>query len=263
MPEPQESQAALAAMSGWGASLSEPLLPLRQHAKVEDQLARAQLADHDMVHMFLAGMLADIVLTLPEHDPWRHLSGRIGTLTIGDNPPMSTGANGAEGFPFGTWRDAVDVVPLVHSSPFDDPGLMALACEDLSPTAAAILASGAGGWRVALRFITQAWNIGPESGNDFSGVTDMVTRQSYEKGAKLHYTRGAACAAIRWAIHRRRAYLSPSDPWPSESAFRWAWRASRTASGRTWSDEDVERAIAAEAIHRPPASATSADDDLF
>lgn len=170
--EPQVSTDQLVA---WGHTLSESLLPLRIRARFEDSLARAQRENPDMVHQFLAGVLSDMVLTLPARDRWRTLSGRIGSTSCGPMPPQADGAQDSESGAFGTWRDAVDLTPLVYASPYDDPQLVALAGDDLHPHAAAILASGAQGWETALAMIEAAYAAGP--GPTGGGkIVDLSTR---------------------------------------------------------------------------------------
>lgn len=254
---------ALATLVTWSLTLTEPLLSLKRRARLEDGLARAHVTDRELVELFLAGIVSDMVRTLPANDPWTELSARIGDVTVGQEPPGATGAVTAAGKPFGTWRDALDQTPLLHASPFDDPGLAALAGDDMVPEASAILAAGATGWRETAAMVAAAYAAGPSSPGDYSAITDIRTRETYARGAALHHTREAAVQAVRWAIHRRRAYVGSEDAWPSESAFRWAWRVTRQASGQKWSPDDVEHAIAAEQLRVPTSRRNAEVEDLF
>lgn len=246
-----EAPEVLSTLVAWGQTLTEPLLSLRQRARFADDLARLHSASPDVVHLFFAGFVSDQIRTLPDLDPWRHLSARFGGVTAGAAPPEQDGAVTPSRTVFGTWSDAVDVVPLVHASSFEDPGLMALAGDDLSAAAAAIIGAASHGWRRTLDMIEAVWRAPVADSPDLAAVADIRARDSYKRGVALHRVREAAEQAARWSVHRRRAYLGPGDEWPSESAFRWAWRAQRTANDQPWADQDVEAAIRVEAILRP------------
>lgn len=236
----------LSTMSRWAMVLTEPLLSLSQRARLEDDLAALHHRDPDTVHMFFAGLVSDLSQTLPDKDPWCHLSGRAGKACYGPNPPGDMGASTAAGAPFGTWTDAVDVLPLTFATVDDDPQLCALA-GGLEPDAAAILGAGATGWRGCLEVVQEVF----ETPLACPGSSDAWTAAGYEHGARLNRVRKASSQAVRWLAHRRRAWVGAGDPWPAESAFRWAWRAARTADGRTWDEADVTRALLAERLVMP------------
>lgn len=222
-------------------------MSLRVRAQKENDLARAFTAHREATRLFLAGMLSDMMGTLPPSDPWRALSGRVELNLVGTLVPDVDGAVTADGTPFGTWRDALDVTPLIHASPVDDVGLTALAAEDLHPHAAAILAASAYTWRTALAFIEAVENSGPPASQG-AQVMEISPGVAWQIGARAHHARECATAALRWAVHRRRSYRGAEDTWVGESAFRWAWRSNRMADGRGFSDEDVTAAIVAESL---------------
>lgn len=240
---------SLADLVGWATTLTEPLISLRRRARFEDVLARSYTHSREATRMFLAGMVADMVLTLPPSDPWRHLHARVAELHIGEQASPFEGAFTDVGAPFGTWRDALDVTPLIHASALDDPGLVALADDDLHPHAAAVLAAGGYGWRTALMVIEEIERAGPQrSETDDDVVLELPSRSLWAAGARAHHARECATSALRWAVHRRRSYRGFDDTWVGESAFRWAWRSTRSAEGGQFDDADVDSAIRAEAL---------------
>lgn len=251
----------LGLLNGWSATLTEPLMPLRRRAAAEDGLARAHVANKDVVALFLAGLASDLAQTLPDRDVWRKLSARVGSETVGANPPETDGASTPDGKRFGTWRDATDLTPLIFASPFDDPGLYALAGDDRGPHAAAILAAAGYGWRPCVAMI-EAVHQAPVPQREGSPVVDMDTKRLWDRGAQLHQAREACVKAVRWLTHRRRAYVGPADVWPGESAFRWAWRAVRTDRGQSWADTDVTNGIAAQKVNQLAPQDRPKDDEL-
>lgn len=249
----------------WGLSLTEPLISLRARNRAASEIASLHVHHRAQARLFWAGVCSDIVRTLPVRDPWRQLSARYGARTVGPNPPPVNGALDPDGRPFGTWHDAADLTPLVYATPSDDPALAALVDDDLTPAAAAILAAAAGGWRVCLDMITTVEETPSPVTAELAGVTDLATRESYRRGESLHRAREACEQAIRWAVHRRRAYIGPADAWPAESVFRWGWRACRAMEGKGWPDDEIETAIAEERVTAPAPVDMDPfdDDDLF
>lgn len=94
----------------------------------------------DWAATFFGGFAADVMLTLPEVDPWRLLSGKVGSFTVGPRPPAEDGAVTRVGEKFGTVRNGFDRLPPMYDDPRNDPYLVALT-PDLSPAAAAVLAA--------------------------------------------------------------------------------------------------------------------------
>ena len=82
---------------------------------------------------------------------WTRLSGRLGRLTVGPEPPETDGACHAGGQPYGTWSDGADLVALVFERPEVDAAFAALA-DPLDPTAAGLVAFAGNGpsWRDVL-----------------------------------------------------------------------------------------------------------------
>lgn len=230
----------LGALQQWAHVLHEPYLPARRRAHLETGLTQAHAEQPQQVQLFFAGFVSDILLTLPERDVWRNLSARYGDCTVGSAPPVSDGAVTPAGGRFGTWRDAVDLTPLVYASPFDDRNLIALV-DDLSPAAAAIVAAAGFGYRMCLTMIEAVYAGGAPRVED--SVVDMFTRQSFIEASDKQFVLDACVDAARWVLHRRRGYTGPVDDWPEDAVSRWAWRATRGEKVRGWKDADVAAEI--------------------
>ena len=236
------------ALRQWSFTLSRPLLSPGQRARMEADLAKAHRLQPDQVQLFFAGIISDVVLTLPETDPWRKLTGRFADGTAGVDPPLWNGAANADGSRFGTWRDATDLTPLEAGSVWDDHGLVEIA-DDLSPQAAAILAAGCYGWRECLAMIRTVRTVGAPREHD-GEVVAMFGSLEYAEIADLSFVREACVDAVRWGLFRRQSYLGPIDEWPEQGLFEWAWRATRITEPPGWSDADVANNLQAYAVRR-------------
>jgi len=188
----------------WAAGLTEPLLSTAARVAADEAMRGRAREDPGWAVLLFGGALADVLTTLPPEDPWRHLSARIGDLSIGTPPRTDPGTGawrrGSAGgwHRFGNWRDAVDLTgPVLETREVQgDPGLAALA-DPLRPVAAAVLAFAARGRGEARAAVAAL-------GGDGAAV--------FEAGAE----------ALRWAVHRRRAYRGPGDLWPLEALTEWA-----------------------------------------
>lgn len=242
-------------------TLTEPLLPTGARATFEDDFADLCLTAPKFVARFAGGVVSDLVLTLPERDPWRNLSWRLGERTGGELPGASDGALRPDGAPFGTWQDAADLIQPLFADPDVDPGLVALSA-GLSAPAAALLASGASGHQVA-RDVALAVAERTAPAPDQDVAESLVVPDRFAVAWAANELRTAAVDAIRWLVHRRRAYLGEIDAWPTESVFRWAWRADREVGGFDWDGSDIARGIESETVAQlAPQDRPDADDDL-
>lgn len=221
-------------------TLVEPLLPLAVRMSAHDDMNAVCRARPHWGAAFLGGVAADMIRSLPDGDPWRNLSARLGTLTMGGEPPAEPGAVRPDGVPFGTWHDMEDLVGLVFDAPEVDVALAAVA-EPLSPAAAAVIAFASLGWEAAGRALRAAHATGVPDGSGEEVVYPEKLRASVAGRAMYE----AGSAAIRWGIFRRRAYgqVAVDDPWPVESCFRWSWRADQITSQLDWSPDDIEPTI--------------------
>lgn len=200
-------------------------------------MLRLCLADAPWAAAFLGGLVSDLVGSLPQQDPWRQLSGRVGQCTCGAAPPGQDGAVRADGAPFGTVADALDRMPALFRNPEDDPQLAALA-SPIGSAGAAVVAAAGTGWECARDMLLAVRDRMPPA--------DVVALDSWRAGQMC--TAGAEAA--RWSLHRRRSYRGMDDTWPAESAFRWAWRAGHLAVSGTWPGAgDADLALAANSCH--------------
>lgn len=249
MQKPTVDQPMMGTLVHWGQTLYEPLLPPLVQSRNEGTFAKTHRQEPDRVHLFLAGLIAEAIGTLPDTDPWKHLSARCGNITVGENPPEEDGAvRDADGEPFGSWRDATDLISLEAATPWEDSALAALT-EPLEPAAAAILAAASRGWRAAMRMIRQVQIVGnrPEVAEEYQGLP-FLNDPEYLAANDLAHARLCAVDALRWAVHRRRAYLGRNDPWLEDAVSMWAWRATRRELEAGWTDADAARDIEASRI---------------
>lgn len=109
--------------AAWGVGLVEPLIdPYDRVATLEAM--RTQASWHPLQAVtLLAGALTDLVDSLPDDDPWRHVD-------------PST---------FGTYRDGLDLVPTEATEIREDLGLAALA-RPLGRDGAQLLSDAEHGW---------------------------------------------------------------------------------------------------------------------
>ena len=210
-------------------------------------------------------MLADIAGTLPRYDPWTSLSGRVGHLTVGPEPPETDGACHSGGQLFGTWPDGADLAALVFERPEVDATFAALA-DPLDPIAAGLIAFAGHGpsWREVLPAVAEAWRV-------ITGVElpEADTAALVEARADRPWL-DQVTATIRWLAWRRRAYgAGEADLWPHEACYRWASYAGEAAAGRPLDEQAIALAVSEEAVllaaepedeppfkpgsHRPPA----------
>lgn len=112
--------------AAWAVGLVEPLVdPYDRVATLEAM--RDQARGHRLRAVtLLAGTLTDLLDSLPEHDPWRHVD------------PAT----------FGTYRDGLDLVPTEATEIREDIGLAALA-RPLGRDGARLMSEAEHGWENA------------------------------------------------------------------------------------------------------------------
>lgn len=239
---PRAFDAALA----WSHCLYDPLLTPRDRAVREDAMLTVCFENPTWAAGFYGGVIADLARSLPDEDPWRHLSGRVGSMTVGQNPPERDGAVRPDGARFGDYVDATDITPLSFRTVEADPALAALA-EPLAPQSAALVAFGELGWEIAGRAVKAVHETPHPVAVPGSGIR-VVSPTRYSTGVAGHHLRDTARDAVRWLVHRRRGYVGAEDTWVMESVFRWAWRCDQIAASLSWPVADVEPGIAAERV---------------
>lgn len=187
----------------WGVSLIDPQVPLARRIRDEDTMRKVFIEQPEWAAVFVSGVLSSLVQTLPERDPWRHLSARLPALLddpdmVRDDvvgPPDVTGAVLPDGRTFGGSE---------HPRFFGvDPELdveYAALSEGLSGYSAALFAFAADGCETAraalrlvrIRALTEAtWAPGA---SDERIIAAHAGEQVWS----------TAEAALRWALHRRR-----------------------------------------------------------
>jgi hypothetical protein len=229
-------------------TLTEPLLSPDRRQRVETAFADLAATRPRWLAYWAAGVLADIAGTLPRYDPWTRLSGRLGRLTVGPEPPETDGACHAGGQPYGTWTDGADLVALVFERPEVDAAFAALA-DPLDTTAAGLLAFAGHGpsWRDVLPAVVEAWRV--TTGDD---LPDRATATRADPEASRVWL-DQVTAAIRWLAWRRRAYgAGEADLWPHEACFRWASYAGETSAGRPLDENAIAVAVSDEAVLLAP-----------
>lgn len=211
----------------WTAALCEPLIGTARRAQLDAEMRQRTAQTPLWGATFFGGMISDAIRTLPEEDPWRHLSARLRVgqiaLTRGEipRPPEVTGAV-LRDKAFGAPDAGSDLVDLTPGDPSSAVASAALA-EGLNPVSAAVLAFGADGWRHSAEALASV----PTGGRDM-----------FDTGAD----------ALRWALWRRRTYVGLDDPMTMLSAMQWAWRAQQVAESGVMDLADSEKALVAQAI---------------
>lgn len=211
LPPRSENLGGIVWLRRWVVSLFEPLIPLETRAETERHLRTLVRDEPDYFGTFVAGVLVDLVGSLPGSDPWQRVGFKTGTEFA------TTGSR------FGTWRDGTDLIPRQHRDLASDMNLAALAVP-LSPTSTHLLAAATAGMSCCRKTMQQL------SGEAAEPLFDDAT------------------AAIRWAIHRRRAYMGHEDPFVTVTAVAWVTRAERIVQGRGWDEARRARMAAAEQV---------------
>lgn len=207
------------AAASWALTMMRPLIHPRRRALFEGHMAEAFDTAPVFCQTYVAGVLTCIVATLPNNDPWRHISARAGDLVAGQQPPPSDGViRDDKARRFGTWRDATDVIIPVFAEPESDPSLAELVVP-LSPEGGLLMAAaGRGDWR-ATRDMMAALSAQLGAGIDDFGRSHI--------GSLGAMSRDVAREAIAWSLHRRLSY--GGDVYSEEILLRWTVLATRVA----------------------------------
>lgn len=154
-----------------------------------------------MFTAFVAGVVADLLHSLPAEDPWRRTKLVEGIV------------RSVLGHPFGTWVDAIDLQTRAHPDLRSDPVLAALDTP-LPESSALMVHLCADGWNAAFDKISTAVRHG------------ITAEELFADG----------CAAIRWVIHRRWAYVGSDDPHAAFVTSAWVRRAHSVENGQPWDE---------------------------
>jgi hypothetical protein len=183
----------------WAVTLVEPLIETPARAEIERQVAALAHVEQRYFATYISGVLADLLDGLPTMDPWRRTSASEGMIYSKD------------GSPFGTWVDGADLLPREHTDLAADLNLAALA-SPLTDASARMLHSASGSWSKCRRTMQLQYR-------------EVQPSTSYF---------GDASSAVRWAIHRRRAYVGTEDAYVAVTCIAWIGRAERIVQGRSW-----------------------------
>lgn len=230
----------------WSMTLVEPLMDPRRRQRLEEEFATVARYRPGWTAAFLGGVLADVAGTFPTYDPWRHLSARIGRLTVGANPPDELGARRPLGETFGVWA-AADDHPF-GGRPEREPSLVAIA-DDLAPPAAALVAFAHCPWAEVQAAVAALWRelVGRPLPASVACVDDARPYHLEPAiAAAVGEWHAAGCAALRRVIFRRRTYWGgmDDDPLVLDACFRWTVFASDLAAGETLDDDVITGPIA-------------------
>lgn len=225
----------------WILTMTDPLIPPGYRERMDAQMSAQISVQPRWGSFFLGGAISDLIHTLPDDDPWRHISARFGDYAIGDKAPGFDAAVTADGSPFGTYLNALDVSGQVMAYPEIDPGLISFA-QDLSPAGCYALASGALSHQEAAKALLDALvPFGAYDATEDHQQDAMVTAVIHPEvplegsGALLAE---AGLPALRWAAARRRSYLNSfDDGYLFEILARWSHLAGRLAADEDPGDE--------------------------
>jgi hypothetical protein len=203
----------------WAMTLVEPLIAPARREKAETEFLALAHSHPRWTATFSAGVLADVAGTFPFHDPWRHLSARIGPLTVGPHPPPTMGARRPLGERFGSWGADGDLVAA--GRPELDPELVAVA-DELDPAAAALVAFAPLHWSEVMAAIGELWRALVQA--PFPHCSDTPAVEDWQS---------ALCQAMRRVVYRRRAYWGgvDDDTVPVDACRRWSMFASVVVAG--------------------------------
>ncbi len=224
-----------APVARWAMSLAEPLISTSRRIVLDADLAAFTAGNPQWTTYWFAGLVSDLVATLPPEDPWRHLSASLdlGALSDGpageedrlsfDNPrgraaPAGTGAVLPDGRRFGTAEDSADLLMPDIGPPDADIGVVALT-EPLDPVAAALAGFATADTELFHAALARLWRRLHADAVDHDG----------SPGAGGRWL-AVVTPVLRRFIHRRRVYTGPEDPFPLVAAFSWMARADRLAA---------------------------------
>ena len=185
----------------WLAGLFDGLVSPDSRVANECQLLLQVRARPLLFAAFVSGVVSDLLRSLPAEDPWRHTTLVQGTVLS------------VRGDLFGTRVDATDLIVPSHPDFSSDSRLAALD-SPLSKSAALVIHLCAQSWSTARETLTESIRGG------------LTAEELYSDG----------CAAIRWAMHRRRTYTGAEDPYSSVVSSAWVRRARSVEKGQPWDE---------------------------
>ncbi|WP_277209224.1 hypothetical protein [Isoptericola croceus] len=256
----------------WIVAQHDALVPALDRAELDSAMLTLCSRRPVWSRWWFAGVVADVLATLPASDPWRHLSARMvgdgQQMTHGDipRPPDRTGAvSPRTGRRFGTVQDATDVLgPMAGGDLRADIAYAALA-QPLRANAAAVLGFAGAGRRQAADALAVVYDRvladGSRDADDAAAqfvddremlfatarvVDDLVPQGRQMRAGGELFVAGAQ--AVRWAMHRRRSYVGGDDPFAVSRGMAHSVVAAMVEVGRTVDWGPLDEAVGAAAI---------------
>jgi hypothetical protein len=230
-------------------TLVEPLIGLEERAEIEREMVRLASEDPKWTSAWFAGVMWEIVATLPPSDPWRRLAARLDlgalggpqgngqvrsltsasveTYAAGDlDVPSTNGAVLPSGRAFGTWTSATDLVSPLDTVPIDEDRALLPYWKPLDPVSAALIGLASGDIdRLArtLRLLHVSLCSEPVAESEETFGPDEIVHTPSGRWLRL------VGHSLRWLVARRRNYLETFDPWVVALGYTWSSEASHAA----------------------------------
>ncbi|MDJ0354403.1 hypothetical protein [Pseudarthrobacter sp. PH31-O2] len=198
---PDELPDGLTCLRRWLVSLFDGLVTTEARVEIDEQLLTFVRARPIMFAAFVSGVVSDLLISLPAEDPWRHTEESEGCI------------RSAAGNPFGCWEDGADLHHRADADLKSEPKLAALHAP-LSTPAAEVIHLGSHGWRVP-----------------FEKLSNDILLGKPADELLLH-----GCTAVRWVVHRRRAYMGADDAYALAVGWSWGRRADNVDRGVPWDE---------------------------
>ena len=198
----------------WVVSTQDALIDNDSRQEIEDRLKTLIAAHPQWFAFWFSGYLSDIVRSLNPEDPWHKLSIVEGTAFHPD------------GNRFGSSHDSADLARPAAKDLRGDIGLAALA-PGLADEPALLIAAAAKGRDPVLTWCERNMVMAP-----------ILTDED------AHALFAVITSALRWAMHRRRLYMGPDDPFAHVNGVAWIERTNRYRSGSGWDESHAARILA-------------------
>jgi len=186
----------------WAVTFVEPLLPVDARVGAEQGMLDLAAGDPQWTTALLGAVCADMALSLPPDDAFRHVSSRVGTLTAGPGQPPETTGSVLDGKRFGTWQNFTDQeTPTLD--PLDADVMFAAVAEPLGDVAAGLAGFAFAGWDASI-------------GAHRAAAADIGHADWWAQGTSL----------LKWLTVRRRnrSVIGRDDDWIVRSIYRWGMK---------------------------------------
>lgn len=245
---PAAEQNPAVVVARWAVTMLNPLVATQERVAAEEAMMALVGRNPDWMAAYCAGVLHEVVTSLPRDDPWRNLTSVIDLdmLTFGhptseENPrrifkgprtaafPEKTGAMLPNGTIFGTIESAFDLRRIgADDDPLRDVAMAPL-YPNLSPLSAAMIAFAGDSARYLRDMMSHSFN---------SLWKAYMAQTSSHRASELFLHNFTA--ALRWVTWRRQVYVGPFDHFVESTCFQWITKAERVVSGET---ENIQREI--------------------